>query len=81
MKSKLEIVINKKDNKKISYKIIGEEENKYLLTGINYRIRIKVDKKDVEKATADILSKEKTKNDAYFIKQNYCLNLFIPIFK
>ena len=60
MKSKLEIVINKKDNKKISYKIIGEEENKYLLTGINYRIRIKnlrEDKDLTQKDVAKVINK------------------------
>lgn len=74
MKNKLEIVVNKKDNKKILYKIFKEEESEYLLTGINYRIKIKVDKKDIENASDDILNKEKNKNESYFIKQNYRIN-------
>lgn len=74
MKIKLEIVINKNDDKKILYKIIKEEKNDYLLTGINYRIKIKVNKKDVEKASEDIFNKETTKNKTYFTDRNHRKN-------
>ena len=61
VKKKLEIVTNKKDSKKILYKVIEESENDYLLTGINYRIKTKVEKRDVEKASDNLLNIENTK--------------------
>lgn len=73
VKKKLEIVTNKKDSKKILYKVIEESENDYLLTGINYRIKTKVEKRDVEKASDNLLNIENTKNESYFIKKNYRL--------
>ena len=66
----MEVVIRKKDNKKILYEIIKKEENKYLLKGVNYRIQVEVEKDDIIEASIDIINKENERCGAYLLSQN-----------
>lgn len=66
----LEIVVNKNDDNKILYKITEEFENKCLLCGVNYRIKIEVEKNNIKKASENIIKKENKQNESYYIRYN-----------
>ena len=66
----LEVVINKKDNKKILYKVVNEDNNKCLLSGLNHRVMVEVERKYIEKATEHIINSENIQNESYYAMHN-----------
>ena len=58
MNYKLDIVVNKKENNQILYKITKEYETEYEVVGVNYRIKKIVEKDLLIEANQDIIKKE-----------------------
>ena len=58
MNYKLDIVVNKKENNQILYKITKEYENEYEVVGVNYRIKKIIEKDLLIEANQDIIKKE-----------------------
>lgn len=71
MKSKLEIVINQKDKKRIIYKVVEEQGNRCILSGINYRVKLDVEKKYLEEASIDLIKKEEKEKDKYYLHTKF----------